>query len=74
VSVSGIGGLSIPTIWGLCLGFYIPSGKGVLALSLGDTSCCLIAVAPRLDGRQQLSRSANELRLQNFLTKRVKEL
>jgi hypothetical protein len=74
VSVFGTGGLSIPTIWWLDPGFYIPSGKGVLALPWGNVSCCLIAVALRFGWGRQLSRSANELGLQNFLTTRVKEL
>jgi hypothetical protein len=74
VSVFGTWGLSIPTIWGLGLGFYIASRKGVPALPQGDKSCCLIETALRFGQGQQLSRSANELGLQNFLTKPVKEL
>jgi hypothetical protein len=74
VSVFSIRGLLIPTIWGLGLGFYIPSRKGVLALPRGDASCCLIAAALRFGRVWQLSRSANELRLQNFLITSVKEL
>jgi hypothetical protein len=36
--------------------------------------CCLLAVALRFSQWQQLSASANELRLQNFLTMQVKLL
>jgi hypothetical protein len=74
VSVFSTIGLSIPTIWGPGLGFYIPSGKGVMALPQGDISCCLIAVAPRFGPGRQLSGSVEELGLQNFLTTQVKEL
>jgi hypothetical protein len=68
VSIFSTRGLSIPTIWGLCLGFYILLGKEVPALPQRDVSCCLIVVALRLGQGRQHSRSANELRLQNFLT------
>jgi hypothetical protein len=73
VSVFSTRRLSIPTILGLGPELYIPSRKSVPALPQGDTSCCLIAVAPRFGWGQQLSRSANELRLHNFLTTQVKE-
>jgi hypothetical protein len=45
---------------------------GAMALPRGDVSCCLVEAALRL-GWQQPSRSANELRFQNFLTMLVKK-
>jgi hypothetical protein len=59
---------------GARLGFYIPSRKRVPVPPWEDASCCLIMAAPRFGRGQQLSWSANELRLQNFLTTWVKEL
>jgi hypothetical protein len=59
---------------GDCLGFYIPSGKGILALPWGDVSCCLVVAVLVFTQWQKLSGSANELRLQNFLTMWIKEL
>jgi hypothetical protein len=60
---------------GAHLGFYILSRKiPFLALPWGDVSCCLVPAAPRFGWGQQLSRSASELGLHNFLTMWVKQL
>jgi hypothetical protein len=67
-------GSLIPTVCGLVWDSTFCLGKGDLALPWVDVSCCLVAVAPRFDRQQQLSGSANELGLQNFLTMNVKEL
>jgi hypothetical protein len=63
VSVFGTGGSLIPTIWGLSLGFYIPSRKGAAGCS-----------GPEVLARVTTFQIMNELGLQNFLTMQVKEL
>jgi hypothetical protein len=72
-SVFSTRGSLVPTSLGLLPGFYIPSWKGVPALPRGDASCCLFVGAPKFGWGQQLSRSVNELGLQNLKTQ-VKEL
>jgi hypothetical protein len=65
-------GINNSNNFGLGPGFNIWSEKGVPAFPWEDVSCCLIAAALRFGQGWQLSRSANELGLQNFLITWVK--
>jgi hypothetical protein len=74
VSVFSTRGLVIPTIWGFVQDITFHLGRGARTLTQRDVSCYLIAAALRFGQGRWLSRSVNELGLQNFLTKWVKDL
>jgi hypothetical protein len=74
MSVFSTGELLLPAIWGFIWDITYRPGRGTPALPWGDASCCLVAATQRFGQGRRLSRSVNELELQNFLTMWIKEL